>query len=69
MTPSEHLQAAKEAVIVSPFEFAIMQAVHEISPDKVTADDLAKVRPESLDKKKQRLESEFTDFFSRIKSK
>ena len=47
---------------VSQFEYAIMKAVHESDPTKVTAEELAKVRPltddEALEERKQNLRSQ-----------
>lgn len=52
---------------VSPFELAIMQAVHETNPDKVTKEDLANTRAETEAEKSKRLEKKFKHFFASIK--
>ena len=53
--------------VVSAFEFAIMQAVHETQPDKVTASDLQKVRPKTREEESQERQEKEFDFLSKIK--
>jgi hypothetical protein len=57
----------QEKTKVSPFEFAIMQAVHETNPEKITKEDLASTRAETIEEKSERLKTKFSDFFSQIK--
>jgi hypothetical protein len=52
---------------VSPFEFAIMQAVHETNPEKVTSEDLSKVRPETQLEQMKRREEKFDSFISNMR--
>jgi hypothetical protein len=55
--------------IVSPFEYAIMQAVHEANPDKVTKHEIENTRAQTQDEIKAEREIRIRAFYSRIKVK
>lgn len=55
--------------VVSAFEYAIMQAVHESDPSKVTKQDLESCRPETQDEELKRRKDKIEGFFNKIKTK